>query len=292
MDRKSRPQSSSSNINQQRPTSSASNASVRPTSSASNLPRESSNPNIQPQRPVSNYSNRPSTSVPTPSNYFVLVVNGTICHAEFPGSGKLTCNYRFVYGPDWEVVRVTGENASLLSGMTQIAGRAGAHRPIFTWNFPLEIAFKSTNPYGWPKLVMTVCAAKGKGDFPIVGYGWCHVPVSPGRYQNVIKLFKPRSSSTIQSILASITGKQPELINPATACSGEGREVMRTQSEGSVLVTFDIITKDMHQFGFERPEDKSYRHTQKNIGDADIDEDALDQEYSPLSDQPISRRLY
>jgi B9 domain-containing protein 1 len=255
-----------------------------------NIMDRSSRPGTAASRPASAFS---QVQMQPPSNYFILIVNGIIAHAEFPGSPKLTCNYRFVYGQDWEVVRITGENASLLSGMTQVAERAPGPRPIFTWNFPVEIIFRSTNPYGWPKLVMTVSESKGKGKFPIVGYGWCHVPVNPGRYQNTVRLFKPRHSSTIQSLLSMVTGKQPELINITTACSGEGREVMRTQSEGAVKVMFDIVTKDMSQFGFERPADKNYKHTQIHLGlTAANDEDALNPEYSSLAEHPLSRQLY
>jgi B9 domain-containing protein 1 len=201
-----------------------------------------------------NRSEAISANSQQPLSNFVLVVNGMICNAELPGSSRLCCHYRFVYGNDWEVVTVTGENACLVSGVTQVAERARGVRPIRTWNFPLEIAFRSTNPYGWPKLVVTVSEVNSRGSFPIAGYGWCHVPVNPGRYSNVIRLFKPKSSSAIQSILSTLTGKQPEIINFRTICSSEGREVMRTRSEGVVKVTFDIVTKDMQEFGFEKTE--------------------------------------
>jgi len=96
----------------------------------------------------------------------------------------------------------------------------------------------------------------------------------------------------IQGILASITGKQPEIINIATVCSDEGREVMRTVSEGAVKVTFDIVTKDMNQFGFEKPEARNYQHSQLHIGmAANADPDVLADEYSSLVDQVGSRKL-
>jgi B9 domain-containing protein 1 len=128
-----------------------------------------------------------------------------------------------VYGNDWEVVRVTGESASLESGITQLAERGPGTRAIYVWNFPLEITFKSTNPYGWPKL----CVTAMEGVSPkvtIKGYGWCHIPLNPGRYENTIRLFKPRNSSIIQGIISGITGKTPEFINPTSICEGEGRE--------------------------------------------------------------------
>ncbi|KAL0481268.1 hypothetical protein AKO1_012806 [Acrasis kona] len=202
------------------------------------------------------------------TNCFVLIVNGNLSHAEFPGAKNLACSYQFVYGSDWEVVRVTGEGANMETGLTQLSERGAGTRAIYLWNFPLEITFRSTNPYGWPKLCVNVC--EGNAKTTIKGYGWCHVPVNPGRHSNTIRLFKPRNSSIIQGILSSITGKTPEFINPTSICEGEGREVTRVQSEGTVRVVFDVMIKDMTKFGFEPVNTKHHQsilHEDEDVPD-------------------------
>jgi B9 domain-containing protein 1 len=187
---------------------------------------------------------------------FLLIVNGQIEYAEYPGANNLSCQYKFIYGTDWEVVRVTGEGASLESGITQSAERAPGDRAIYTWNFPIEITFKSTNPYGWPKIVLSIVEQKGRGMLPVRGYGWIHIPVTPGRYQLNVRLFRPRSSSIFQEITSALWGKEPEFIKPEFVCEDKGREVTRVKSEGCVSIKLDIMTKNMTHFGFDQPVQK------------------------------------
>ena len=69
---------------------------------------------------------------------------------------------------------------------------------------------------------------------------------------------------------------------------------MRTVSEGAVKLTFDVITKDMHQFGFERGDrpHSSGSSQQLHVGvAANADLNVLAGEYSSLADQAKSRRL-
>ena len=64
-----------------------------------------------------------------------------------------------MYGQDWAVLSVSGLNYSginepvsiilqgISEGITQTATR-GSLDNNFVWNFPLDITFKSTNPFG------------------------------------------------------------------------------------------------------------------------------------------------
>ena len=68
---------------------------------------------------------------------------------------------------------------------------------------------------------------------------------------------------------------------------------MRTVSEGAVKLTFDVVTKDMHQFGFERgdrPHSSSSQQLHVGVA-ANADLNVLAGEYSSLTDQAKSRRL-
>lgn len=43
------------------------------------------------------------------------------------------------------------------TGLTQIARLSSSGDPVVTWNFPIDISFKSTNAYGWPRITISVC---------------------------------------------------------------------------------------------------------------------------------------
>ena len=70
------------------------------------------------------------------------------------------------------------------------------------WNFPLDITFRSTSPFGWPQLVVSVYGLDNLGNDVVRGYGAVHVPlVSHSPYATLkIPVFVPESASILQRI--------------------------------------------------------------------------------------------
>lgn len=66
---------------------------------------------------------------------------------------------------------------STLTPLTQRLSSA----PANAWNFPLDIAFRSTNAFGWPKLTLAVYGPDWFGRDVVRGYGWAHLPMTPGK---------------------------------------------------------------------------------------------------------------
>ena len=54
-------------------------------------------------------------------------------------------------------------------------------RQSFVFNFPIDVTFKSTNPYGWPQIVVHAYGLDSFGNDVVRGYGAMHIPVVPGR---------------------------------------------------------------------------------------------------------------
>ncbi|XP_055263402.1 B9 domain-containing protein 1 isoform X3 [Moschus berezovskii] len=73
---------------------------------------------------------------------FLLMVNGQVESAQFPEYDDLYCKYCFVYGQDW------APTAGLEEGISQITSKSQDARRALVWNFPIDVTFKSTNPYG------------------------------------------------------------------------------------------------------------------------------------------------
>ena len=46
-------------------------------------------------------------------------------------------------------------------------------------------------------------------------------------------------------------GRRPEFVDPKLVAQGEGREVTRVRSQGSVKVTFSVVTRDMKKLGYD-----------------------------------------
>ncbi|XP_066546153.1 B9 domain-containing protein 1 isoform X3 [Amia ocellicauda] len=155
---------------------------------------------------------------------FLLMVNGQIEGANFPEYDDLYCKYCFVYGHDW------APTSGLEEGISQITSKSRDSQQHFVWNFPIEITFKSTNPFGWPQIVVSVYGPDAFGNDVVRGYGAAHIPLTPGHW---------------------LMGRRPEFTDPKVVAQGEGREVTRVRSQGFVTLSFNILTKDMKKLGYD-----------------------------------------
>ncbi|XP_050526209.1 B9 domain-containing protein 1-like [Daktulosphaira vitifoliae] len=176
---------------------------------------------------------------------FLISAVGQIEKAHFPDFDNMYCKYAFVYGPDWEIV--TG----MEEGISQIAKKSQDERQIIVWNFPLDICFKSTNPHGWPQLIISVYGLDTFGNDVVRGYGVCHLPIVAGKTIKSVTMFVPESSSLLQKVTSWLTGRRPEYVDARLLAKGDGREVTRVRSQGNVSICFDIFFKDFHHYGFE-----------------------------------------
>lgn len=75
---------------------------------------------------------------------FLLCITGQIEFVEFilaPAGSAWHCKYEFFHGPDWKII------GGLEAGLSQVSNIVRNGDKI-VFNFPLEIQFKTTNPYG------------------------------------------------------------------------------------------------------------------------------------------------
>ncbi|XP_067043867.1 B9 domain-containing protein 1-like [Acropora muricata] len=179
------------------------------------------------------------------SSVFLVMVSGQIESAKFPEFDDLYCKYCFVYGQDWVVTSGWEE------GLSQNTKKSLDKRQVFVFNFPLDITFKSTSPFGWPQLVISCYGLDFYGHDVVRGYGAVHVPISPGSHTREVPMFVPESSSKFQKFMSWLFGRRPEFIDPKLVAQGEGREVTRVRSQGTVKIKFSVVTRDMKKLGYD-----------------------------------------
>lgn len=124
------------------------------------------------------------------------------------------CKFSFIYGQDWAVT------AGLEEGISQITRKSRDERQLFVWNFPIDITYKSTNPFGCknalsvcnynlclsltssrsqgPQLVVSCYGPDTFGQDVVRGYGAVHIPIAPGKHTRIIPMFVPESTSKLQ----------------------------------------------------------------------------------------------
>ncbi|KAJ0392933.1 hypothetical protein P43SY_000107 [Pythium insidiosum] len=186
---------------------------------------------------------RPSAAVSSSPSSFQVVVSGQIESIAYPGVSNLYCRYAVTYGTDWRVLH--GADA----GLTQLAYRSSLDDDI-VFNFPIDLSFNSTNPFGWPRLVFSVYGLDALGRDVVRGYGSTHIPTTDGRVTRLVPLFRPLSSSWLQQFVAWLTGSPPEYFDAKFIAQNAGREVTRVTSEGKLRVQFNVATRGLHECGY------------------------------------------
>ena len=84
----------------------------------------------------------------------------------------------------------------------------------------------------------------------ICGYGVTNVPTQPGSHTRYVHVFTPVSSSYLSDFLGMLTGKPAEYHDHLSLLTrGEGREVTRVTSAGTVKIQFNITMKNMEALG-------------------------------------------
>ena len=68
-------------------------------------------------------------------------------------------------------------------GITQRAAKSVVFTEdrLMVWNFPLDLTLKSTNPFGWPQIAVSVYGPDWAGREIIRGYGTARLPLATGR---------------------------------------------------------------------------------------------------------------
>lgn len=178
--------------------------------------------------------------------YFYLNVQGLIESGSFFEGDSIYCKYDITFGPDWKI------ESGQKSGQSQHACQGEGADNYFVWNMPFEICLKSTNPTGWPQLVVSCFCPDFFGREVVKAYGTCFFPTTSGSTRRTLSTFSPISSSFLIEALGVFLGEKAEIRNPSKVLStGEGREIIRTQSEGSINVSFNCQLTNMDAFGYD-----------------------------------------
>ena len=83
-------------------------------------------------------------------------------------------------------------------------------------------------------------------------YGICYIPTTNGAHERTLSMFCPISSYSFTNILECFFGEKAELINaPKSLAQGDGREILRTKTEGSIKIKFNIILENLEENGYD-----------------------------------------
>jgi len=182
-----------------------------------------------------------------------VIFTGELVHGEgFRGTQLgVACSWHFVWDDPWTLLEVTYHNncnswivrQGNFRGQTQLAASTDCNAP---WNHPLDIHFAARSPLGWPKLVMQVQELDEHGCSHVAGYGFCHLPVTPGSSELTVCCWRP-TGSVRDEISAYFLGNTSRLtsydiISAKAAWANRCRLV--TIPTGKVILNLNVILRN------------------------------------------------
>lgn len=218
-------------------------------------------------------------SVPRPlSKGFQVLVHGVVEGAECFEGNLLFARTQLFFGTDWsfltsappedgdaDVVYPTYSNNAEI--VTQVSDRTQSPFAYFSWAAPFEFALHSTNPHGWPQLVVTLHSVTSNGQAmdgdgkggthlgsgeAIVAYGRCFVPMTSGYHTKRVSIMQLENATKKQQLFSMLTREKPVLRDLSYLCRGDDRVVLTARPvEGHVKLTLSVMITGMDGCGFE-----------------------------------------
>ena len=88
------------------------------------------------------------------SLFFRLFISGTIEYGNFSGEEPTKVIYEFVSGEKW------AKEDGLIKGSTQYSCKGEGIHNYYSYGLNFEISYRSTDPFGWPQLVLNCFTLK------------------------------------------------------------------------------------------------------------------------------------
>ena len=182
------------------------------------------------------------------SLFFRLFISGPIEYGNFSGEEPIKINYEFVSGEKW------AKEDGLIKGFTQYSCKGEGIYNYYSYGLNFEISYRTTDPFGWPQLVLNCFTIDSNGNEIIKGYGCVHVPTSTGRHKRKINIFRATENESFCGKLFGYNGssnddKNNDVSDPKVIASGKEREISRANCEGFINVTFQVLFRDVDKFG-------------------------------------------
>ncbi|KAG5496087.1 hypothetical protein JKF63_02385 [Porcisia hertigi] len=217
---------------------------------------------------------------------FEVMVHGVLEGAECVEVGSMFARTQLFFGPDWTlleknsgvgdevdeedeedlVVPTYSNNAEVV---TQLSDCAKGPIPYFSFTAPFEFALTSTNPFGWPQLVITLHTIEGangssKKDADsgetqllssgesIIGYGRCFIPMKNGYHTKKVSMMQLESATSKQRLISLLTREKPVLRDLSFLCTGDDQLMLHARPlDGYVKLNFSVMVNGMESSGFE-----------------------------------------
>jgi len=103
---------------------------------------------------------------------------------------------------------------------------------------------------GWPKIQIQVWHQDSFGRQELSGYGFCHVPCSPGEHDVLCPTWRPVGSFR-EEVMQRFVGGGLQLRNTDVILTTPERYKLNTAAAGTVTLRLGIILRNFDKFGID-----------------------------------------
>ncbi|XP_075773931.1 B9 domain-containing protein 2 [Pelodiscus sinensis] len=171
----------------------------------------------------------------------VHIIGQLVGASGFPRS-SLFCKWGIHTGGAWK----------LLSGLRE--GQTQVDHPqlddVAYWSHPIDVHFATKGLQGWPKLHVQVWHQDAFGRSELYGYGFCHVPCSPGWHALACATWQPLGSWQ-ERLSQLFVGGGPQLLNSDLIYTGADRYRLQTVAAGTVHLQLGVLLRNFARYGVE-----------------------------------------
>uniref|UniRef100_A0A7S0VBP4 B9 domain-containing protein 2 n=1 Tax=Polytomella parva TaxID=51329 RepID=A0A7S0VBP4_9CHLO len=150
-------------------------------------------------------------------------------------SQNLFCKWGIVAGRNWELLEGNDQ------GQTHLDEAEDGEMVI--WSHPLDVHFATCGLVGWPKIHFQIWSQDSYGRNDIMGYGFCHVPTTPGTHELSCATWVPEGSLG-EKIRSFFLGGNPRLRAEEVVFTPQDRYRLRTTTSGLVHLSLSLMFKD------------------------------------------------
>ncbi|EQC39266.1 hypothetical protein, variant [Saprolegnia diclina VS20] len=149
----------------------------------------------------------------------------------FDTGASYVCKWRVDYGEAWQ--HVCGKEV----GQTHVDTPSVGDEVI--WAHPIDVLWTTYSMQGWPRLLVQVWTVDEHGSAHVCGYGFAHVPSSPGHHLVTIGLWRPLGSEH-QELAALFLGQTTELLGDDVVFNSAWADRCRLRTIASGQVHFEV----------------------------------------------------
>uniref|UniRef100_H2Z3A6 B9 domain-containing protein 2 n=1 Tax=Ciona savignyi TaxID=51511 RepID=H2Z3A6_CIOSA len=171
----------------------------------------------------------------------VHVIGQLVGASEFP-SHSLFCKWGLHAGGAWKLI------AGVKEGQTHVDNPENEQAAY--WSHPIDVHYATKGLQGWPRLHLQVWYQDIHGRNELYGYGFVHVPSSPGCHTIECVTWKPNGTFQ-EELMQYFVGGCPQLKNPDLVYAGADRYKLHTTAMGKVQIRLNVILRNFDKYGVE-----------------------------------------